>query len=345
MVRGSDVMVALPNTAAKSPRAPAWGEVPGTIRLTLQKLRANGRDYEDVGGMFSLERGALRLEGGHGRLPPYDTAKVEGSIHFEPAAALPYRLSGSAVLPDLSAGALLRPSNPAHLPVWEGSYTATIKSTGAAGDLTDLWRRRLDEFRLTSESGTLRLLGTQIADALPRTEPKTNETLARLGTALGEVFKTPREDEIEIIPSAITREAEDVLNLTYRLRAIPYSSLEVTAFLTADGTIHLNHIEIEAARERLTGTGRIAAAKSAGLTARPLRLDLKLAVRHEAVYALAESGLLTGEVDTKGYTRFAEPIRLEGTLDQIDDTQWREMLLRAALRARPAPLEQKPANR
>jgi hypothetical protein len=153
-----------------------------------------------------------------------------------------------------------------------------------------------------------------------------------LGAALGDVFKTKREDDIEIVPSAISREAEEVLNFTYRIREIAYSALAVTAFRTADGTIHLNEIAIEAAQERLTGTGQIAAAEAASLTARPLRLDLKLALRDGAAQALADSGLLTDQKDAKGYTRFAEPIHLAGTLEKIDETQWRELLVKAALR-------------
>jgi hypothetical protein len=201
-----------------------------------------------------------------------------------------------------------------------------------AGGVSELWRRRVDEFRLTSDAGVIRLLGTQIADAIPRNEPKTNETVARVGAALADLLKTKREDDIEIVPNAVNRRVETVLNFTYRVREIPYSALAVTAFRTADGTIHLNDIEVEAARERLTGTGEIAAADIASLTARPLRLDLKLALSADAANALADSGLLTDQKDAKGYTRFAAPIHLEGTLDKIDETQWRDTLVKAALR-------------
>ena len=54
---------------------------------------------------------------------------------------------------------------------------------------------------------------------------------------------------------------------------------------------------------------------------------------NDAAYrASFDSGLLNAEKDAKGYTRFAEPIHLGGTLDRIDDTQWREVLVKAALR-------------
>jgi hypothetical protein len=319
------------SSAAAGHRAVAeWGAVPGWIKVGFENLRAGGRDYEDVGGMFSLEPGTLRLEGGHARLAPYPAAKLEGAISYDAASPLPYRLDASTAMSGLDAAKLMRPSDPKQPPVWQGKYTATVKSTGSAEGLAELWRRRSDEFRLTSDSGIIRVLATQIADAIPRNEPKTNETLSRLGAALGEVFKTRREDDIEFVPNAVSRQAENVLNLTYRLREIPYSALAITAFRTGDGTIHLNEISIEGSRERVTGTGEIASSETAPLTARPLRLDLKLAIGKEAAYVLADSGLLSTDTDAKGFTRLAEPIHLEGTLDHIDDSEWREMLVKAA---------------
>lgn len=297
----------------------------------IDQLRANGRDYEDIGGTVTFEPRELRLEGGHGRQRPYNPVKLEGTLAFNPAAELPYQLKAATALAGLDSARLLPMSNENQPLVWEGKYAVAVTVTSAGRDLDALWRNRGDEYRFTSNAGILRLLGTQIADAIPRNESKNKDRLNAVGDALGEIFKVRRsEDDLRAIPITISREAETVLNFTYRIREFAFTKLDVTAFRTADGTLHLNDISIESEQERLTGTGQIDGAP--GLIAtRPLRLDLKLALRGAGAQALVDTGLLSDQKDAQGYTRLAEPIQLGGTLEKIDETQWHDVLLRAAL--------------
>jgi hypothetical protein len=298
-----------------------------------------------VGGTVTLEPRLLRLEGGHGQQEPYHPARLAGTIAFEPAAALPYRLEATASLTGLTTAELLPTRSETTTPVWEGKYAAAVKSRSAGRTFDELWRRREDEFRLTSEAGIVRVLATEIASSIPKREAKSNETLGRIGESLGDLFKQRRnEDKIVVIPSAISLEAEQVLNVSYVLREFAYSTLAITAFRTVDGTIHLNDIAIEADSLRLSGTGQIAGSGASRLMARPLRLDLKLGLERGVAEGVIGSGLLSGETDAKGYVRLAEPVRLGGTLEAIDDSEWREQLLRAALRT-PEPGASKPAGR
>ena len=177
------------------------------------------------------------------------------------------------------------------------------------------------------------MLATEIASSIPKREAKSNETLGRIGESLGDLFKQRRnEDKIVVIPSAISLEAEQVMNVSYVLREFAYSTLAITAFRTVDGTIHLNEIAIEADSLRLRGTGQIGGPGGARLMERPLRLDLRLGLHQGVADGVIRSGLLSGETDAQGYLRLAEPVRLGGTLEAIDDTEWREQLLRAARR-------------
>jgi len=43
-------------------------------------------------------------------------------------------------------------------------------------------------------------------------------------------------------------------------------------------------------------------------------------------------GLLNGHQDNLGYTDLASPVYLGGTLDDIDQTQWKDLLIKAAMR-------------
>ena len=312
---------------------PFWGGVPGWITLMIEKLRASGRDYEDVGGTLTLDPKALRLEGGHARQQPYNPVKIEGTLAFDGTAAAPYQLNATAALAGLDTAELLPMPTPAQPLVWEGKYAATVVTTSSGRNLDDLWRRRGDEFRLSANSGILRLLGTQIADGIPRLESKSKERMSAVAETLGKIFKGGRsEDDIGAIPSAITRQAENVLNFTYRIREFAFTKLEVAAFRTADGTIHLNEILIQSDQEHLTGTGRIDGGEGL-ISTHPLRLDLRLALRNATAEGIADTGLLSDEKNSQGYTRLAAPISLGGTLSQIDESTWRESLLRAAVRA------------
>ena len=312
---------------------PLWGDVSGRASVAVERFRVLGRELRDVGGTVTLEPRLLRLEGGHGQQEPYHPAKLAGTIAFETAAALPYRLEATASLTGLTTAELLPTRSETTTPVWEGKYAAAVKSTSAGQTFDELWRRREDEFRLTSEAGIVRVLATEIASSIPKREAKSNETLGRIGESLGDLFKQRRnEDKIVVIPSAISLEAEQVMNVSYVLREFAYSTLAITAFRTVDGTIHLNEIAIEADSLRLRGTGQIGGPGGARLMERPLRLDLRLGLHQGVADGVIRSGLLSGETDAQGYLRLAEPVRLGGTLEAIDDTEWREQLLRAARR-------------
>ncbi|MSU66692.1 MAG: hypothetical protein EXS38_11450 [Opitutus sp.] len=66
-------------------RVPFWSEATGRVTLAFRKFHAWDQDYQDVGGTFSLDRGSLRLEGGHATLPPHSATKLAGEILLNPA--------------------------------------------------------------------------------------------------------------------------------------------------------------------------------------------------------------------------------------------------------------------
>jgi hypothetical protein len=342
-----------PVIAISGPRVgstPFWGTVPGWLALQFDKVRVSGRDYDDVGGTVTVEPASLRLEGGHAQQRPYNPVKLDGEVTFKPGADSLYELKASAALNGLESARLLPMPESNQALVWEGKYSASVTTTSAGRDFDELWRRRSDDFRFSANAGIVRLLGVQLADAMPQQESKTRERAGAVAEALGEIFKirpSNNEDKIEIIPNAISSQAEKVLNFTYRVREIPFTKLEVSAFRTADGTVHLNDILIASDQEYLTGTGRIDGGDGL-LTQRPMHLDLKLALRGSGADAVAETGLLSEQTNAEGYTRIAAPIALGGTLVQIDAAAWREFLVQLALRPSPAakhPAPDPAANR
>ena len=59
-------------------------------------------------------------------------------------------------------------------------------------------------------------------------------------------------------------------------------------------------------------------------------MDLKLGVRGVIAGYFSTAGLLSSDKDAEGYALLRQPIHFGGTLEQLDETQWREMLVKAA---------------
>jgi hypothetical protein len=68
------------------------------------------------------------------------------------------------------------------------------------------------------------------------------------------------------------------------------------------------------------------------IRAQPLSVDLDLGVRGRLGKFLAIVGMLKEGQDELGYTKLYQPVHLGGTLERIDQSQWREMLIQAPLR-------------
>ena len=87
---------------------------------------------------------------------------------------------------------------------------------------------------------------------------------------------------------------------------------------------------MSAPNERLTGSGQITYVKGLPLSAQPIGLELRFGARGSIAELLATAGLLSSEKDEQGYIMLREPIHFGGTLEQIDSSQWHDLLVKAA---------------
>jgi hypothetical protein len=116
------------------------------------------------------------------------------------------------------------------------------------------------------------------------------------------------------------------------LSEVHYDQMNVSAERGADLDIRFTEINLIAPEERMTGTGRITHVDGIPLQAQPLALDLELGVRGRIEKFLGTVGMLQDGKDELGYTKLYQPIHLGGTLQHIDQSQWRQMLAEAPLR-------------
>jgi len=339
-VTGDDVgldqllMLAAPLAAAggagSGDGVPFWGNWAGSLKVSFDKLRTGDQDFTSVGGTLEFDRGGIQLEGGHGEVPPKSLASVEATIAFDPSAAQPYRLTGTLAPVANLDSALLLPARPGQDPVIEGKFSLAGKITGSGRSMGDLLSHTEEEVQLSSSAGIVRLLATNVADAIPEAAAPVSDSVEAVGDFVGSVLLGIKGHSLDPKRNTVSTPAEAVISFTNQVSEIGYDRVSVTAVRGADRTIRLLDLEMVAPDAHLKGTGTIAYARGLAVSDEPLTLDLRLGVKDVSATLLSKVGLLSGDRDGLGYPLLGEPIRFGGSLARIDDKQWHDLLAKAA---------------
>jgi len=133
----------------------------------------------------------------------------------------------------------------------------------------------------------------------------------------------------------VSAATEAVLDSTYELKEIGYDQFAFKAIWEPGRAIHFADIALTSAQEKLTGSGQVSYAKDRPLQTWPLRLELQLGVRGHVGDLFAKAGLLSTHKDEAGYTALGQSITFGGTLERVDDSAWRRILVEAATRKPP----------
>jgi hypothetical protein len=315
-------------------KVPFWGDWDARVDVAFDKLRTGDQDLTDVGGTFEIDQGSIQLEGGHGELPSKNMANIGGSIVFDGGSEHPYVLKGSASGLSNVDSALLLPPKPGDDPVIQGHFTVAGSISGTGINLDDLIAGTNEEFQLAGTNGILRLLRTNVADAIPEAKEPVSDSLGDVGNMVTSVLGI-KGHSIDPAKNKVGRIPEAVINFTNQVAEIGYDKITVTAVRGADRTIRLSNLEMTASDEHLSGSGVITYVKGLPISEEPLSVELKLGVHDVLIKLLATAGLLSNEKDSLGYSLLRDPIRFGGTLARIDDGQWHDLLARAATQKPP----------
>ncbi len=328
-------------------RHPFWDALTGHVRFDFYEVTMGGRSYHKVAGMLELTPASITLKDGHGtflqrpvtKVDPFNgqkktetltsTVTGEGTIAFDGAAQSPYRLKATVAIdridPDSCFGVPVEGKDP----VFEGSWNETVTFTGDGVNLADLAARRKEEFKLMSKDGIIRLLKTDVADAIPQQETPMLDMLDTVGSAMGRLIGH-KNGSFSSGENPLSKPAAAVLDFTYQVAEIAYDSIAVTAVRGADRNLRLADIELSALNEHLTGSGLIADFEGRPLRARPFIMDLRMGFSGPISKKLATAGLLSSERDVKGFALLRRPIHFGGTLEKMDISDWHEFLAKAA---------------
>jgi len=317
---------------APAPRdaAPFWGRWTGRVTLGFDQFTLAGHDFGEAGGSFDFDHGSLRLMGARGDLPHHSVANLEGSITFDPAAARPYRLKAAAEVTQVEAAPLFGKAHPDDDPVVEGRFTVDTTATSEGKNAEDLVRHLQEEYRVKSTTAILRLLKTNIADAIPEVSTPVADTLGTVGSVVGS-FLGRETDPSKVRENPISKTAQAVLDFIDQVSEFGCDQMSATITQGPDRVMRLTDLTVIAADEHLTGSGQIAFAPGKPLAAQALRLDLQFGAKGQPAKLLTTAALLSAQKDPLGYALLNQPIHFGGTLAQIDDRQWRDLLAKAAV--------------
>ena len=262
----------------------------------------------------------------------HDLAIVTGILTFDGSRRPAYDLKANVSLSDFDASALFGKAGADRLALVEGRFALEDAVSSAGDDLAGLARSAREQMQVRSAGGILRLLKVDVADAIPEQKERVSEALGSVGSAVGALFGI-KHDSDKAGQNPVSKAAESVLSFTYDISEIGYDKLAATIERDPRGGLHLAGIEVTAPNEHITGSGDIGPAPGLALCARPVSLVLTLALKGEPQKLLGSAGLLSGDRDALGYSPLAQPIRLGGTLGQVDAAAWHDMLAAVAAKA------------
>lgn len=324
---GAPAPVAPGTPAAARGGGPFWSGASGRLTWAFKRLSASGFELADVGGTLQAEAGAVHLQAGRATWADGCQAKVDAGVTYDAASDRPYALQAAVTVNNFDAGAWFRSLHPDEPPVIDGKFSGTSNLTGRARDLSDLPGRLQGELHLSSKGGRFRALQTSVADSIRQAPSRLAGAIDTVSSLFGR-----RPDSTDATSRSIDKAGQAVIDFTNRISDVHYDQINVTAVRGADLTLHLVELSLIAPEERLTGSGQIAYDPGLPLSAQALSLDFRLGVRGKVADLLGSVGLLRNEQDDLGYTPMAQPIHLGGTLGNIDQSQWRDLLVQAALR-------------
>jgi hypothetical protein len=297
---------------------PFWPAIHSRLSVRLESVELPRMELSDVRGTVVVAPTSLRVESGTASIGGGSAARIDGEIKFSPVDVQPYSFWASVAAENVDSAPLFRSIDPDKPPAIEGRFDLTGHLAGSAEDPANLLGGSTGECKLSSKDGLFRALRTDVVDAVKQAPSKLVDALDSVTSLFGK--KTDKLGEA-LVESATG------------LSEIHYDQVSVTAVRGADLNIILRQFVLIAPEERISGSGSITYQEGVPIRAQPLSVDLEVGARGRLGMILGIVGMLKeGGADELGYTPLYQTVHLGGTLQNIDQGQWREMLVQAPLR-------------
>ncbi len=328
---GQSAPAQAPEPLGSGARLPFWGADAGSVMVVIDRLISEEDEYKDVRGTLEFERAAIHIKRGRCSLAHHTLENIDGLLSFDASAEVPYSLTAAASAYDVDAAALFAAPKDGPGPTVEGHFSVVSTLVGKGRNFEDLVAQTRVEYRMKSPGGIFRALDTNVGDAIPEAKTPVADTLGSVGNAMVTIFGVKGDLGAK---NRVSKTAEAIMQFTYNVAEIGYDQATLTAIEEPDRSIRIEGLSLTAPEERISGSGRISFAKGLPLRDQPLSLDLDIWVRGKTAELLSSTGLLSTRKDAQGYTLLVQPVHFAGTPGNIDQSQWHDLLAKAA---RPNP--------
>jgi len=344
-------------------RTAFWGGWKGRVAVSFDHLKGGGRAFDDVAGLLQVTPTSIAMEEGRGGFAGRRFTKMDGSVAFDPAAEMPYRLKAGATLEKVDIADYFPDAKPAEdeprkerphgtrekkqkpddemhsdAPI-EGHFSVAGTLTGEGRNLGELLDGLKREYRLTTTALIVRMLRTEVSAAIPEEKTPVADAFGSVGSVLGKIVGA--DDTKGSGKNPVSPTAEAVIEFISEMTEIGFDECSVTATPVSDKVVRLSSLDLMAQGKHFAGSGQIGCETGIPLRAQPISLDLKLWVGGRAEKLLRKVELLSTEKDERDYAMLNQPLHFGGTLEHIDLTQWHDMLVKAAAKNPAAPKKEK----
>ncbi|HEY1764208.1 MAG TPA: hypothetical protein VGF85_04740 [Opitutaceae bacterium] len=314
----ADVPADAPGTPRPRPTAPFWPSARSRLTVKLAQVDLPRFSLRNIRSTVITTPGSLRVESATASLGDASVARLDGELRFSRADEEPYSFWASVAADNVDSAPLFRSIDPDRPAAIEGSFDVTAKLAGTASDPGQLLARATGEGKLSSRDGKFRALRTDIIETVKQSPSKL-------------------VDALDTVTSLFSRKTDKLgqalVESATGLSEIHYDQISLTAVRGADLNILVKQFTLIAPEERIAGTGSITYQSGVPIRAQPFSLDLDVGVRGRLGIVLGILGMLKeGGQDELGYSQLYQQVHLGGTLQDIDQSQWREMLVQAPLR-------------
>jgi hypothetical protein len=301
---------------SRAPR-PFWPAIRSRLVVRLEDVVFPRAELRDLRGTFDLEPDEVSVTNGSARVGDSSASHLDGRLSFSKDAERPYSLKATLSFDNVDSAPIFRAINPDRAPEVEGRFDVVSHLTGSGAGLSDLLEGAQGDLRLSSKDGRFRALRTDIVDSIKQAPSKLVDALDTVTSLFGK--------KSENMGTALVNSAKE-------LSDIHYDQMGIGAERGADMNIRITEISLIAPEERLTGKGVITYVDGTPIRDQPLSVTLEMGARGQLGKFLDVVGMLKDGQDELGYTSLYQPIHLGGTLHNVDQSQWREMLVQAPLR-------------
>ena len=315
-----------------------WGNLSGKVLFEFSHLVTPSDKINEFSALFEVEPDHIHMKGARGILPSTHSFTSEGTIYFSKDKNPAYRLEAKATTNELPSAEFLAKPKKGLEPIFEGKFSCDADIAGQANHLSELFASSTKTLHLHSTSGILRILKVNIGDTIPQTASTMHDTLGTVGQKmgsfldLGDRLKKYQENEL-------SQNAENALEITNELSEFGYDTLKVDAVVSATGKVRLNDLHIVSSDLTITGGGAIEPTAT-NFCDGALNLSLTLYVKGKISDLLKKAHLAASQSTIPHFTQLNQTIQIKGTLNQLDLSQWHDLLGKQA--NIPDPIGSKP---